>query len=345
MKKINTKIVMDSYPSGKPSEKNFRLEEEEIPKLKNNEFLIESSYLSVDPFLRMLMNPSDKSNELSRDEGAITDIGKVMAGGNLGKIIDSKNKDYPEGSIVEGILGWQSYPVSNGWVNKRHNPAGVVICDSSLEVPMSSFASILGRAGLTAYFCMVKELQPKKNETVVISAAAGAGGSIAGQIAKQSGSYVVGICGSDKKVEFITKELGFDVGINYKKKNSNIFDELKKVCPNGVDVHYDNVGGEIMEAISMLHNPGHRYRLVGIISEYNQVPKDKKFWSWPYEKPMFVVHDYTNEYNEGIKVLATWLKEGKIKNFEDVIIGIENTPRAFIGMLEGDNIGKRLVKI
>ena len=218
----NKKIILSSYPSGMPTEENFKIEESEVNELTDNEFLVETLYLSVDPFLRMLMNPSDESNAASRDEGPITDIGKVMAGGNLGKVIQSKNDKYPEGSIVEGMLGWQSHPVSNGWINKRHNPAGVVVCKSSIDVPISAYASILGRAGLTAFFCMTRELKPKKNDTVVISAAAGAGGSLAGQIAKQYGSYVVGICGSDKKVEYITKELGFDVGINYKKNNINI---------------------------------------------------------------------------------------------------------------------------
>ena len=341
----NTKIILSSYPSGMPTENNFKTEQTDIPKLKDEEFLIETSYLSVDPFLRMLMNPSDSSNAASRNEGPITDIGKVMAGGNLGEIIQSKNNKFPEGSIVEGMLGWQSYPISNGWVNKRHNPAGIVICNSSLDVPISAFASILGRAGLTAFFCMTRELKPKQNDTVVISAAAGAGGSLAGQIAKQNGSYVVGICGSDAKVEYITKELGFDVGINYKENNINIHNEIKKACPRGVDVHYDNVGGEIMESIAKLHNPGHRYRLVGIISEYNTVPENKNFWSWPYEKPMFVVHDYTNEYDKGINTLSDWIKDGKIKYHEDIIQGIENTPKAFIGMLNGENFGKRLVKI
>ena len=341
----NIKIILSSYPSGMPTEDNFEIHETNIPQLKDQEFLVKTYYLSVDPFLRMLMNPSDTSNAPSRDEGAITDLGQVMAGGNLGEVIKSKNKKFPEGSIVEGMLGWQSHPITNGWVNKRHNPAGIVICNPSLNVPISAFASILGRAGLTAFFCITKELKPKENETVVISAAAGAGGSLAGQIAKQLGCYVVGICGSDSKVEYITNELGFDIGINYKKNNIDLYKELKKACPKGIDVHYDNVGGEIMKSIAKLHNPGHRYRLVGIISEYNSVPENKSFWSWPYEKPMFVIHDYTKQFGAGIEILSNWINEGKIKYHEDIIHGIENTPKAFIGMLNGDNIGKRLVKI
>ncbi|MDC0074933.1 NADP-dependent oxidoreductase [Alphaproteobacteria bacterium] len=341
---INRRILLESYPTGIPRENNFRLDESVVPKIKDNEFLVKGLYISVDPFLRMLMNPSDQTNAKSRTEGPITDVGKVMAGGMLGKVIESKNQTYPIGSIVEGMLGWQSFAISNGWINKRHNPAGVTICNTSLDVPTSYFASILGRAGLTAYYCMTRELKPSFGETAVITSAAGAGGSIAGQIAKMNGSRVVGICGSDEKVNWITNELGFDVGINYK-KTKNLMISLKKACPNGVDTHYDNVGGEIMQKISSLHNDGNRYRLVGIISDYNTIPKDKKFWSWPYEKPMFVVHDYTNDYKNGIKTLAKWVKQGKLKYREDIIEGIENTPRAFIDMLNGGNIGKRLIKI
>lgn len=341
---LNKRILLNSYPKGMPEKANFRLDTQQTQTPKENEFVVEAEFLSVDPFLRMLMNPSDNTNAESREEGPITDINQVMAGGLLGKVIFSNNQKYPEGSLVEGLLGWQTHAVTNGWVNKRHNPAGVVICNTSLDVPNSAFASVLGRAGLTAFFCMTRELKPQKGETVVVTAAAGAGGSLAGQIAKMADCNVVGICGSDEKVDYIKNELGFDEGINYK-KSSDIYKDIKLACPKGVDVHYDNVGGEIMEAISKLHNPGYRYRLIGIISEYNTVPKDKTFWSWPYEKSMFVVHDYTKEYDAGVIELAGWIKDKKIKYHEDIVEGIENTPKAFIGMLNGNNIGKKLVRV
>ena len=309
---LNQRIVLSSYPRGMPVESDFKLEEKPIPRILDNEFLVKAIYISVDPFLRMLMNPSNESNAESRTEGPITDIGKVMAGAMLGEVIKSKNSYYPIGSIVEGMLGWQTYVVTDGWINKRHNPAGVVKCDISLDVPISYFASILGRAGLTAFYCMTKELKPKPGDTAVISSAAGAGGSIAGQIAKMLGCRVIGVCGSDEKAKWITNDLGFDKAINYKKSN-NLLQSLKEACPNGVDIHYDNVGGTIMKDISKLHNYGHRYRLVGIMSDYNSIPKGKKFWSWPYEKPMFVVHDYTKDYPNGISTLAKWFKRRKIK--------------------------------
>ncbi|MDA0368399.1 MAG: NADP-dependent oxidoreductase [Proteobacteria bacterium] len=338
------KIILAAYPEGMPRESDFRLEESPVPKPGENEFLARALYLSVDPFLRMLMNPSNAANATSRKEGPITDVGRVMAGGFVGEVVESNNPKYPRGAIVEGILGWQNYVVSDGWVNKRHNPAGVVVCDSTLDVPVSLFASVLGRAGLTPYFCMTRELRPQAGETAVITSAAGAGGSIAGQIAKMAGCHVVGICGSDEKVDWITRDLGFDVGINYK-TTPDIGAALRAACPRGVDVHYDNVGGPIMEAIAALHTPGHRYRLVGIASAYNTVPDGQTFWAWPYEKPMFVVHDYTKEYDDGIREMAGWIKEGTLKYREDVVDGIENTAKAFIGVLNGDNIGKRIVRI
>ncbi len=341
---VHKKILLAAYPNGLPRESDFRLTEGPVPTPADNEFLARALYLSVDPFLRMLMNPSSEANAASRKEGPITDVGRVMAGGFLGEVVESNNSKYPRGAVVEGMLGWQNYAVSTGWVNKRHNPGGVVVCETTLGVPVSLFASVLGRAGLTPYFCMTRELRPQPGETAVITAAAGAGGSIAGQIAKMAGCHVVGICGSDAKVDWITRELGFDVGINYK-TTPDLDAALRDACPRGVDVHYDNIGGPIMESIAALHTSGHRYRLVGIASAYNTVPDGQTHWSWPYEKPMFVVHDYTNEYADGIREMANWIKRGSLKYREDVIDGIENTPRAFIGVLTGDNIGKRLVKV
>jgi NADPH-dependent curcumin reductase CurA len=344
MSDTHKKILLAAHPNGMPRQSDFRLEESPVPTPGEDEFLARALFLSVDPFLRMLMNPSNDANAASRKEGPITDVGRVMAGGFLGEIVESNNTKYPRGAVIEGILGWQNYAVSNGWVNKRHNPGGVVVCETGLDVPVSLFASVLGRAGLTPYFCITRELKPQAGETAVITSAAGAGGSIAGQIAKMAGSHVVGICGSDEKVDWITRELGFDVGINYK-TTPDLSAALRAACPRGVDVHYDNVGGPIMEAIAALHTPTHRYRLVGIASAYNTVPKGESHWSWPYEKPMFVVHDYTSEYGDGIREMAAWIKQGTLKYREDIVEGIENAPAAFIGVLTGDNIGKRLVKV
>ena len=267
-----------------------------------------------------------------------------MAGGMVGEVVQSRHPGYDDGTIVEGILGWQLYAVSDGWTDKRHNPAGVVKCDMSLGMPISSFGSVLGRAGLTGYFCMTRELKPRAGETAVITSAAGAGGSIAGQIAKNAGCRVVGIVGSDEKVRHIVEDLGFDAGINYKTA-SDITRALHDACPDGVDVHYDNVGGAIREAIASLHTRGNRYRMVGVMSHYNEVPEGKKFWAFPFAESLFVVHHYTQDYPAGIRELARWVLEGKIQYREDIVHGIENTPRAFIGLFKGENIGKRLVKV
>jgi NADPH-dependent curcumin reductase CurA len=340
----NQQVVLAAYAKGTPAESDFRLDRTPVGEIEPGEFLVRSIYLSVDPFLRMQMNPTTKDNITSRKYGNVTDVGRVMAGGVLGEVVESRHPTFRRGDIVEGILGWQLYCTTNGWISKRHNPAGVVKCDLSLNVPLSAFASALGRAGLTPYYCMTRELRPRKGDTVVITSAAGAGGSIAGQIAKMEGCRVVGLTSTDAKVRYITEELGFDVGINYRTTN-DLKAALRQACPNGVDIHYDNVGGEMAATIGEMHNPGHRYRLVGLASEYNTVPKDKPFWSWPYHRRQFVVHDYTADFENGIREMAWWIKEGQLKYREDIVVGIENTAKAFCGLFRSENIGKRLVKV
>ncbi|MSO65226.1 MAG: NADP-dependent oxidoreductase [Alphaproteobacteria bacterium] len=340
----NKQVVLARYAEGSPKESDFRIVEQAVPELLPGEFLVRSIYLSVDPFLRMQMNPTTPQNLTSRKYGVVTDVGRVMAGGVLGEVVASHHPTFSPGEIVEGILGWQTQCVTTGWINKRHNPLGVVKCDLSLNVPLSAFASVLGRAGLTPYYCMTRELRPRKGDTVVITSAAGAGGSIAGQIAKMEGCRVVGLTSSDKKVKYITEELGFDVGINYRTTN-DLTAALRKACPNGVDIHYDNVGGEMAATIMALHAPGHRYRLVGLASEYNTIPKDKPFWPWPYHRRQFVVHDYIDDYENGIREMAWWIKEGTLKYREQIYHGIDQTPKAFADLFRSQNIGKALVKV
>ena len=341
---VNKQVTLAAFAQGTPTEGDFRLVEQPLPEPARGEFVVRAIYLSVDPFLRMQMNPTTEDNIAARRHGTMTDVGRVMAGGMVGEVMQSRHPGYDDGTLVEGILGWQLYAVTDGWTDKRHNPAGVVKCDLSLDMPISSFGSVLGRAGLTGYFCMTRELKPQPGETAVITSAAGAGGSIAGQIAKNAGCRVVGIVGSDEKVRHIVEDLGFDIGINYRTTNE-ITGALHDACPNGVDVHYDNVGGAIRDATAALHTAGHRYRTVGVISQYNDVPEGKEFWAFPFTGSLFVVHHYTQDYPSGIRELARWIHEGKIKYREDIVVGIENTPRAFIGLFKGENIGKRLVKV
>ena len=341
---VNKQVILAAYPVGLPRESDFRLEEHTVPELGRGEFLVRAVYLSVDPFLRMQMNPTTEDNLAARKHGTVTDVGRLMAGGMVGEVARSRHPGYDEGIIVEGILGWQLYAVTDGWTDKRHNPAGVVKCDLSLDVPIASFGGVLGRAGLTGYFCMTRELKPQPGETAVITSAAGAGGSIAGQIAKIAGCHVVGVVGSDEKVRHIVEDLGFDVGINYKTTN-DVASALRDACPSGVDVHYDNVGGSTRDAIASLHTPGHRYRMVGVMSQYNEIPEGKDFWAFPFTDSLFVVHHYTQDFPTGIRKLASWIHEGKLKYRDDIVHDIKNTPRAFIGLFKGENIGKRLVKV
>ena len=341
---LNKQVIVAAYPHGAPKESDFRIEDHPVPEPERGEFIVRAIYLSVDPFLRMQINTTTQDNIAARKHGPATDVGRVMTGGMLGEVARSRHPGYDEGTIVEGILGWQLFAETDGWTDKRHNPAGVVKCDLSLDMPLSAYASVLGRAGLTGFFCMTRELKPQPGETAVVTSAAGAGGSIAGQIAKNAGCRVVGIVGSDEKVRHIVEDLGFDAGINYKTTN-DMAGALRQACPKGVDVHYDNVGGATSAAIAALHNPGHRYRMVGVMAHYNEVPDGKAFWAFPFTESLFVVHHYTQDFPAGIRQLAEWVHGGKIKYREDILHGIENTPRAFIGLFKGENIGKRLVKV
>lgn len=340
---LNRQVILADYPAGTPKESDWRIEDAPMPEPGMGEFVVRAIYISVDPFLRMQMNPTTDANRAARKHGVLTDVGRPMAGGMLGEVWRSRHPGYAEGTIVEGLLGWQLYAVTDGWPSKRHNPAGVIKCDMSLGLPLSAHASVLGRAGLTGYFCMAAELKPRPGETAVITAAAGAGGSIAGQIAKNAGARVVGIVGTAEKARHIVEDLGFDVAINYREVN-DMDAALRDACPNGVDMHYDNVGGPTAAAIARLHNPGHRYRLVGVMSQYNEQP-DGGFWAFPFTEDNFVVHHHTQDYRDGMRELARLIHAGKLRYREDIIQGIENAPRAFIGLFKGENIGKRLVQV
>jgi len=334
MANVNRQITLAARPTGFPKESDFKLVESPIPSPGAGEILVQITYLSVDPYLRGLMNDVKYYMEPVR-------IGEVMYGGTVGRVIQSGNPDFPEGVIVEGRLGWQEYAVTSGKELRKVDPG---------LAPISTALGILGMPGLTAYFGLLDICNPEPGETVVISGAAGAVGSLAGQIAKILGCHVVGIAGSDAKVDYLLKELRFDAAFNYR-ATKDYFDKLRELCPHGVDVYFDNVGGAITDAVFGLLNVKSRISLCGQISQYN------------LEKPElgprllgtlilkqakaegFLVFQFADRYAEGLQQMTHWLREGRLKYREDIIEGIENAPRAFIGMLRGQNIGKQLVKV
>jgi NADPH-dependent curcumin reductase CurA len=332
--RTNRRFTLAARPVGMPKTSDFKLVESPLAPPGEGELLVKSLYVSVDPYMRGRMNDA-------KSYAAPVEIGGLMVGGVCGEVIESKNPKFAVGDIVQGEFGWQEYATTGG--------KGVRKIDPSIA-PVSTSLGILGMPGLTAYFGLLDIGQPKAGETVVVSGAAGAVGSIVGQIAKIKGCRAVGIAGTDDKVRWIVDELGFDGAFNYK-TTKNYVEKLKELCPKGIDVYFDNVGGAVTDAVIPLLNPRARMAICGQISQYNaEKPETGPRWLWALITKQaraegFLVFQFADKFQEGAGQMALWLREGKLKYTEDIVEGFENLPKAFIGMLQGDNTGKRLVKV
>ncbi len=330
----NRKFTLAARPVGMPKMSDFKLVEEPVKAACDGEIVVRALFISVDPYMRGRMNDA-------KSYAAPMAIGGTMVGGVVGQVIESKNPKFKPGDIVQGEFGWQEYAVSDG--------KGIRKIDPSIA-PISTSIGVLGMPGLTAYFGLLEIGQPKAGETVVVSGAAGAVGMVVGQIAKIKGCRVVGIAGSDDKVRYLIDELGFDGAFNYK-STKNYVEKLKELCPNGIDVYFDNVGGEITDAVVPLLNVKGRMSICGQISQYNlEKPETGPRWLWAMIVKQarvegFLVFQFFDKFAPAAAEMAGWIKEGKLKYREDIVEGFENLPQAFIGMLEGDNTGKRLVKV
>jgi NADPH-dependent curcumin reductase CurA len=330
----NRKFTLASRPVGMPKESDFKLVESPVLAPNAGELLVKSLYISVDPYMRGRISDA-------KSYAAPVEIGGVMVGGVCGEVIQSQNPRFAVGDIVQGEFGWQEYAITNG--------KGVRKIDPSIA-PVSTSLGVLGMPGLTAYFGLLDIGQPKAGETVVVSGAAGAVGSIVGQIAKIKGCRAVGIAGGDDKVRWIENELGFDAAFNYK-TTKNYVEKLKELCPKGIDVYFDNVGGPITDAVIPLLNTHARLAVCGQISQYNlekSEPGPRWLWALIVKQARaegFLVFQFADKFPEGAAEMARWIREGKLKYKEDIVQGFENLPKAFIGMLQGDNTGKRLVKV
>ncbi|RCW77005.1 NADP-dependent oxidoreductase [Saliterribacillus persicus] len=331
---INKKILLAKRPKGLPDKDTFKFVETEIIKPEKGEVLIRTLYVSVDPYMRgrMIDAPSYVPPYQLDD---------VLGGGALGEIVESKSDQFEQGDIVLGSFGWQSY-----YTAKQDEVRKV---DKDIA-PISTYLGILGMTGLTAYFGLLDIGKPKEGETVVISGAAGAVGSVVGQIAKIKGARVVGIAGTDEKNQYLKEELHFDEAINYK-TSTNLQEDIAKACPNGVDVYFDNVGGEISDAVHTNLNKYARISVCGAISSYNLKEEDigPRIQTTLIKKSVlmqgFTVGDFANRLAEGSEALAKWLQDGKLKYEETIIDGFDNIPDAFLDLFEGNNIGKLLVKV
>lgn len=335
MRNSNRQWVLRKRPVGEVSEGDLELVDAPKPEAGDGEILIRTIYLSLDPTNRIWMSDMDQYMPP-------VEIGDVMRGGSLGVVEQSKNPDFAEGDIVvPGLGGWQDYVVSDG--------TGVTKIPSGLGIPLDAFMSVLGATGMTAYFGLLDIGQPKPGETVVVSAAAGAVGSTVGQIAKLKGCRVVGIAGSDDKCKWVVDELGFDACINYKKEN--VLEALRRECPDGIDVDFENVGGEILDAILTLINQNARIALCGLISTYNaegDVPGPYMFRNILMKRVTvkgFIIIDYLDRFAEGQAEMGQWLAEGKLKYRTDIVDGLENAPSAMKRLFTGENTGKLLVRV
>lgn len=330
---MNRQILLINRPKGMPSQENFKIITSPIPNINDDQVLIQAVYLSVDPYMR------------GRMRGIKTytnpyELNEVLTGGVVGKIIKSKNNRFNPGDIIEGRLDWADYSVSDGNGLRKVNPTIASI---------TTALGVIGMPGLTAYFGLLDIGKPKEGETIVVSGAAGAVGTVVGQIAKLKGCRVVGIAGSQEKKDYLEKELGFDMAINYKEEN--MLQALRKNCPDGIDIYFDNVGGEVSDAVMHLLNFQARIIVCGQISEYN---KEQPQYGPRVQMSMlnssalmkaFIVGDYADRFQEGYKQLGKWVQEGKLKYRENIVEGLENTPLAFMGLFKGENIGKQLVRI
>ena len=329
---INQQILLKSRPVGEPKESDFALVETPIPEPGEGEVLNRTIYLSLDPYMRGRM--SDRESYASPLE-----LGSVMVGGTVSQVVKSNHPQFSAGDFVLSYDGWQAYGVSKGETLRKLDPN---------QAPISYALGITGMPGMTAYFALLDIGQPQAGETVVVSAASGAVGSVAGQIAKLKGCRAVGVAGSEAKCDYVVKELGFDACIN--RKTQDLSSALKAACPNGIDVYFDNTAGPILEAVLQQINLGARIPLVGLISQYNaeNSPPGPNLMPLLVKRALikgFLVGDYQQRQAEFVNDVSQWLHEGKLKYKEDVVEGLENAPHAFIGLLQGKNFGKLIVKV
>jgi len=328
----NKRVLLASRPTGWVSEDNFRIETSPVPQPREGEVLVKNIYLSLDPYMRGRMNEG-------KSYAARQEIGEVMIGGTVGEVIESKNPKFAQGDKVLGMLGWQQYGLSDG--------KGLNKVDAS-RVPLSAYLGVLGMPGVTAWVGLLDICQPKAGETVVVSAASGAVGSVVGQIAKLKGCRAVGIAGGRQKCDYVVKELGFDACVDYKAGELN--EALKAAVPDGIDCYFENVGGEILDAALRRMNAFSRIAVCGLISQYNAtepygVKNFQSILTNRIKVQGFIVSDRMELWGKALPELIGWVASGKIKYRETVAQGLENAPKAFIGLLKGENLGKQLVKL
>ena len=331
---INKKMILINRPTGIPEKNTWSFEEELISDIKDGQILIKHQYISLDPAMRGWMNNS-------KSYIPPVEIGTVMRAGTVGEVIQvNNNTNFKVGDFVSGWGGVQEYSISDG---KNYS----IIKDKNN--PIYRYLGALGMPGMTAYFGIINEGKIKSGDIVLVSAAAGAVGSLVGQIAKIKGCKVIGIAGGNEKCKYVKEQLGFDEVIDY--KNDNIYSALKKYCPEGIDVYFDNVGGEILDAALAKLKMNARIVICGAISQYNNTSRTKgpsNYLSLLVNRATMsgmVVFDYKNDYPMAINQISEWFKQGKLKSNESIFQGIDNFYEVFLKLFNGNKRGKLILKI
>lgn len=330
----NQQIVLASRPKGMPDTTTFQFEDVQLPPLKPGDVLVEPTYFSVDPYMRGRMNDA-------KSYVPPFVVGDPLTGGAVGNVIESQAEGFAPGDLVTGTLPWATQSVVPGKSLKKLDPS---------LAPASYYLGILGMPGLTAYFGLLDIGKPKAGETVVVSGAAGAVGILVGQIAKIQGCRVVGIAGSDDKVTLLQNEFGFDVVVNYKTA-PDLTKAIAEVCPDGVDVYFDNVGGEVSDAVIRNLNFHARIPLCGQIALYNttEIPTGPRIQPMLLTRSVlmqgFIVSNYQDRFGEGVRQLAAWVTDGKLKYTETTLKGFDKLPEAMLGLFTGQNTGKMIVEV
>ncbi len=334
MKETNRRWHLAARPTGEPDADSFELRDAEVPEPTAGELLVRVTHLSVDPYMRGRMRDSDSYAEP-------WDVGDVLKGGVVGEVVESKHQQYGEGDLVTGDGTWSEYSVLDA--------DDVAPVDPAVADP-AAYLGVLGMPGRTAYFGMLEVGEPTPGDTVVVSGAAGAVGSVAGQIAKLNGCRVVGFTGTDEKARWLTEDLGFDAAVNYA-DTDDYSAALDDVAPAGVDVYFDNVGGPITDAVFTKLNLDARVAVCGQIAHYN----DETVPTGPRKLPLliaprasvrgFLVSDFATRFGAANERLATWVANGALDHRETVVDGLENAPDAFLGLFSGDNVGKQVVSV
>jgi NADPH-dependent curcumin reductase CurA len=332
----NTRIVLAARPQGRPKPDDFRIETVDLDQPGEGELLLQILYLSLDPYMRGRMNAT-------KSYAKPVDVDGVMEGGTVARVMMSRHPEFAEGDIVLSHSGWQSFALSDGVGLRKLDPAAA---------PITTALGVLGMPGFTAYAGLLTIGQPKPGETVVVAAASGAVGSAVGQIARIKGARAVGIAGGAAKCAFVREELGFDAVVDH--RADDFVEQLKVACPGGIDIYFENVGGPVWDAVFPLLNEFARVPVCGLIAQYNVIAdagtdRLPTLMQQVLHRSLtirgFIQREFVVQRPAFYREMADWISSGRVRYREDIVDGIENAPQAFLGLLEGRNFGKLIVRI